>query len=170
MKKMIYGVCCFSLCLFFIIAVGACIDGDGGYAPHPFGRTSFNRSFGRYEFDNAEALQNFNIRVKEWLVERGFVEEEDNNFKRLASKTDKNYDKTGVLFLLDDGPSTKYGPHKWIFICFPDSEDNIQCIDYYIIWQGKPEECDKYSKDFSELEKSFLKEFPPGDYSTAENE
>ena len=161
MKRTIFGICLLAISLFFIISAGNC---RWEYFFNPIYGHGLDGNFGSYRFDDPADVQNFNIRVKKWFTQRGFTELKDKTYKDIRT-TDAQRPGELLLFTDASGSPGERAPGRWIYIFLPDAEDNIQRVEYFGYQQGIPKESEKYENDFKELEKSFLKEFPQGDYT-----
>lgn len=163
MKKIIFYISCFAICLFFIIAAGTgCREKDYSSSRGQ----GFSVSIGFYQFDDPDALQNFSSQVKNWFIQRGFIETEHN----------LGWTEPGVnLYLrtgLDNERSIFERYNKSVYVSIPYHNDlkNNHYISVSAKWEGPNKEVDNFCDDFNNLINSFKKEFPPGKYLATEKE
>ena len=128
---------------------------------------------GEYELADADAVKEFNSRVKKWFVERGFTELEDmplRSIQRLPQARGGNrtswssqgdWDKPGVLLLL------KFDDHNSLYILVPDCyhrETHVQMIGYRSDFVGSADHTRPFEIQLDKLKDDFERAFPSGNY------
>ena len=132
---------------------------------------SFTDTLGQYELANADAVKEFNARIKKWFGERGFKELEDMPLRSLIRSPVKgnvwmqdhegNWNKPGVLLLL------KFDEQNSLYILVPDCyhrENNIQMIGYRADFALSSNKARDYEIQLDKLKDDFERTFPSGDY------
>ncbi|MCL2710650.1 MAG: hypothetical protein FWE95_07200 [Planctomycetaceae bacterium] len=139
--------------------------------PAPF-VTSSTEMLGQYELTDADAVKEFNSRVKKWFVERGFVELEDmplRSIERMPTSGNwmmrrrvGDWDKPGVLLLL------KFDDQNSLYILVPDCyqrERHVQMIGYRFDLAGGSDKTRGYEIQLDKLKDDFERAFPSGKYN-----
>ena len=179
MKRSFAGGCAVGLVIgVFICCIGASIISVSYRRPvrvdalmNEFGpRYSESYSIkrlGQYELADSDAVKEFNSRVKNWFIQRGYEELEDiplRSINRMTSRghwsIEGNWDIPGVLLY------KKFDDQNSVHILIPDCYDrarNIQMIGYYAnsavyhVRRDSEIQLDKMLDDFERA-------FPSGDY------
>ena len=129
---------------------------------------------GRYELADADAVKEFNSRVKKWFVERGFTELEDMPLRSIQrmpraparggmsrGQSQGDWDKPGVLLLL------KFDDHNSLYILVPDCyhrEAHVQMIGYRSDFVGPADHTRPFGIQLDKLKDDFERAFPSGNY------
>ena len=132
---------------------------------------SITETLGQYELANADAVKEFNARIKKWFGERGFKELEDMPLRSLERMSVKgnvwhrghegDWNKPGVLLLL------KFDEQNSLHILVPDCyhrENNIQMIGYRADFALSTNKTQDYEIQLDKLKDDFERTFPSGDY------
>ena len=163
--KMLARRFCLWFCLLSIIAWGT---GCGVVPPvQSSGKRSFVGSFGPYNLESPEAVQEFNAQAKTWFTERGFVEVEEVTYHEdilrpyyedtFPVDQSKEWNKPGVLLLLEHDHQN----HVYVFIpdCFRP-EDNTQYVGFHVRLAGTLKTVRDHEGGFDKMREDFLKQFP----------
>jgi hypothetical protein len=136
---------------------------------------SITEVLGRYELADADAVKEFNSRVKKWFAERGFEELEDmplRSIERIPVRTSGNvwssqarrtgdWNKPGVLLL------KKFDDQNSLYILVPDCyhrENHVQMIGYRSDFVGISDKTRGYEIQLDKLKDDFERAFPSGNY------
>ena len=129
--------------------------------------TSTTEVLGQYELADADAVKEFNTRVKAWFAERGF-EEQDMPLRSIERMTTRgtswskgNWDMPGELLLL------KFDDQNSIYILVPDCyhrEAHNQMIGCRSDFGTSFDRLQEYSIRLDKLKDDFERAFPSGDY------
>ena len=142
---------CFVMGLFLIISTTGCWF----QPPHPTGLTtgrghrSFTGTFGHHKLDSADAVQDYNARIKEWFMEQGFTVVDDMTYRDLVDERSWSGSVDGVLLVF------KHDLQSLVYVFIPESyrpEDNMQNIAYHADWTGSLDDLKKYDEDFKKLD------------------
>ena len=129
---------------------------------------------GRYELADADAVKEFNSRVKKWFAERGFVELEDMPLRSIERMPIRErggwrmtgsggvWNQPGVLLLL------KFDDQNSLYILVPDwfnPATHVQVIGYRVDFAGNFDKTRGYEIQLDKLKDDFERAFPSGKYN-----
>ena len=129
--------------------------------------TSLTEVLGEYKLADADAVKEFNTRVKEWFAERGF-EEQDMPLRSVVRMNPGSsmrmvgeWDKPGVLLLLE------FDDQNSIYILVPDCYHrgtHTQIIGHHSNFAPFSDRAQEHSIRLDKLKDDFERAFPSGDY------
>ena len=156
-----------------IASIGYFQKGRARYEPSHMFATSTTETLGRYELTDADAVGEFNARVKKWFAERGFVELEDMPLRSIGripvrgntgfrqARREGDWNKPGVLLLL------KFDDRNSLYILVPDCyqrDRHFQMIGYRSDFVGTSATTRGYEIQWDRLKDDFERAFPSGKY------